>query len=900
MPNFDAYLRNVQSKEHVYPPLELYQPIGPDQVLQAWGDLAAKQPSHPLGIYVHLPFCERKCTFCYCDTIITDDEGTHQAYVDALLAEIDLVSPALSGTQVRSLYLGGGTPTYLSVDRLSQLFDALFARFHFSPAPGLNAAFVNVEGTPKSMTREMAQLLGSVGTDRVTLGIQSNDPAILARVNRSQSFEQVVNAVTWLRDAGVSYINFDLVAGLEGDTVAGFEANLARLLALKPDMVHAYPFSPRGGVAPSPDLEAIKKLAQDMLVDAGLRSTKNDGHGTGPAARNLQVIDKIENAASCLGLGIRSRSHVFSRLAYRSTTMADYLAAGAAGRPPQYIGTRVTRNAQVQKYLMDNLKQGADEKRFKAAFGLPLLPVLEKKFPEVGPLLRRTEQGLRLTDEYRAGHKANGLFFDPGYRQRLFSAFIKQPRGVPDVLPTWEPDLNWMRFLALRLTRSNVYPPLPDKQPMTAVDLEDIWRQHTRRVVAGEVLDKNGIYVHVPYCAVKCNFCFCYTSGGEGQDEINSYADALERQFRRMGKAVDGLRFNSVYFGGGTPTIFRPERLDQLLTVLFDNFELQPGHQFNVEGTPTTLARGRLDVLIKHGLNRLTMGIQALNREVLDAINRPQQTADGVEKVFFHARNAGVKAINLDLMTGLPDQTFDIFKEDIDRVLVWRPDVLHVYPFTNTAETLLWQQGWRMNEEQAEERAQMMAYANDAIRKAGYLEVKNESWCLREDARNIQETDKIEYVSSVLAMGYQARGHVFCGASYGSVPEKYKAFMADPEQVDVYYSHRLSTSDDMEKFIIANLPRGIDRVLFHDLFGQDVLDSYWPQFAWMLKQGLVTITRTEIVSHIKRSLDHIVYAKLFFAKRYLETLREHFGEQYDPDVDWQKRLEVSVDRNFGG
>ena len=108
--SFQQFFDDLTRKAHVYPPLELYTELDFETVCQAWQAFAQEDPVAPFGIYIHLPFCERKCSFCYCDTIISGERSAHTRYVDALLREMALLGPHLKGRYVDTVYLGAARP----------------------------------------------------------------------------------------------------------------------------------------------------------------------------------------------------------------------------------------------------------------------------------------------------------------------------------------------------------------------------------------------------------------------------------------------------------------------------------------------------------------------------------------------------------------------------------------------------------------------------------------------------------------------------------------------------------------------------------------------------------------------------------------------------------------------
>jgi oxygen-independent coproporphyrinogen-3 oxidase len=906
MQSFEAWYGKAARRQHAYPPTEIYRPLPFERVLQAWRAVVQERSSNqtgaPVGVYAHVPFCERKCSFCYCDTVITRDGTRVQRYLDALHKEIDLLAPALQGQPVSTIYLGGGTPTWLAPGQLDELLGRLAAAFQLT-----RDVNVNIEGTPRSITPEMAAVLRRHRTTRMTLGIQSTDESILVEQNRPQSLDQVREAVELLRTNGVRWINFDLVGGLPNDTPERFQAGFARLLAIDPDMVHVYPYTEQPDHAPNAHKQAIIDLSERMLTDHGYRPLKNDGWGRDEASRNQQVIDKVEHAGSCLGLGIRSRSHLFGQLAYRSQTYADWQEPLLRGEPPQYQGMALTKTLQIQRYLLDNLQQGLSLSRFRGLFGGDGLAYLRARHPGLVPHLKAEDRDtVRLVGAMGTGNEFQLHLFDNAIRDRMFSAFVGQPNGWPEEKmkaargePPFAPDLNWCSFLAMKLSKGNTYPPIDPVEQLTETQVFDAWRDLVARIKAGKAMEAIGLYCHVPWCASICKFCFCYKHLLEKPEALEKYVDAVIDQMDRIYPIFDGIRFNSIYFGGGTPSILNPDQIDRLLGFLKSHFAFTDDHQFNLEGTAATLAKpGRLEAFARHGVNRLTIGIQSLERHLLDDMNRPQQNKEGVRYVLQHAREVGIRYLNTDLLAGLPNQTFDDFKRSLDQLIEWRPDTIHVYPFQPTPETTYWQEGFQVTPEIERERGLMMQYYRDAVLAAGYKEIPNEAYSLSEGARNRQDAEKIEHDASILPLGYNARGHIFGGLGYGNHEWGYRKFIEDRSHTDFYYGLPVTLEDEMIRFIISNLRSGIDRERFHLLFQEDVLDRFWRQIWWLQEKGYVKVERTRIVSNFTSSAETVLLSKIFFAEKWTEFLRERFKRDWLPDYDWQAEFRKLYERSF--
>jgi oxygen-independent coproporphyrinogen-3 oxidase len=185
-------------------------------------------------LYVHLPFCAHRCGYCDFVTAVGRD-GQHEAYVDALLAELELERSSLA-PELETVYLGGGTPTFTRPDALRRLLAGL---------PG--AAEVTVEANPETVTLALAALLREAGVDRVSLGAQSFQPRLLAVLERQATPEAVRGAVYHLRDAGFDNVSLDLLYGIPGQSAADLDRDLAEALALEPEHVSAYELEAKPG-----------------------------------------------------------------------------------------------------------------------------------------------------------------------------------------------------------------------------------------------------------------------------------------------------------------------------------------------------------------------------------------------------------------------------------------------------------------------------------------------------------------------------------------------------------------------------------------------------------------------------------------------------------------------------
>ena len=185
------------------------------------------------GLYLHFPFCRSKCR--YCDFFSLTDAVPHEAYARAIERECRLREPSWRGRLAQSLYLGGGTPTLWDVSALRRAMDELRARLPFAPA-----AEWTIEANPGTVDAPLLAACRSAGFNRLSIGVQSFDDAILSSLGRVHSAQQAIEATAAAREAGFESLSLDLIHGLPGQTLEGALADLDMALSLGPDHLSLY------------------------------------------------------------------------------------------------------------------------------------------------------------------------------------------------------------------------------------------------------------------------------------------------------------------------------------------------------------------------------------------------------------------------------------------------------------------------------------------------------------------------------------------------------------------------------------------------------------------------------------------------------------------------------------
>lgn len=205
-------------------------------------------------------------------------------------------------------------------------------------------------------------------------------------------------------------------------------------------------------------------------------------------------------------------------------------------------------------------------------------------------------------------------------------------------------------------------------------------RPTLRRVWEREPLESLFLYLHIPFCEMRCGFCNLFTRTGAPEELVTAYLDALERQTRAVRDALDGPEFVLAAVGGGTPTYLSAAELTRLfdLTERITGVDLR-AVPLSVETSPATATADRLAVLAERGTTRISIGVQSFLDAEARAAVRPQRRAE-VEAALGRIKDTGFEALNIDLIYGIDGQTERTWRHSLDAALAWRPEELYLYP----------------------------------------------------------------------------------------------------------------------------------------------------------------------------------------------------------------------------
>lgn len=393
--------------------------------------------SRPLSLYFHIPFCNTICYYCACNKIITKDHGRSAKYLKYLAREIELQSQYLDGEhEVIQLHWGGGTPTFLSHDEMRQLMGA--TRQHFKL---LDGGEYSIEVDPRKVDDATVALLGELGFNRMSVGVQDFDERVQQAVNRIQTEEETANVIKAARANGFQSISMDLIYGLPHQTVMGFNRTLERVLEMDPERLSIYNyahlpslFKPQRRIneaeLPSADAKlqilalAIKKLTEAGYVYIGMdHFAKPDdelavAQRQGRLHRNFQGYSTYADC-DMLSFGNSSISKVGPTYSQNVKTLDEYYDRLDTGVLPVFRGIELNADDILRRSIIQALMchfelsiesiESAHLIKFKDYFAAELADLKEM---ELGGLVRVDKDWISVLPPGRMLVRAISMVFD--------------------------------------------------------------------------------------------------------------------------------------------------------------------------------------------------------------------------------------------------------------------------------------------------------------------------------------------------------------------------------------------------------------------------------------------------------------------------------------------------------
>jgi oxygen-independent coproporphyrinogen III oxidase len=415
-----------------YPPFSCWKPELVPQFLAALNCPPAtsnQQPSPPLGLYVHIPFCRKRCHFCYFKVYTDKDSAQVRGYLDALLAELAVYAGrlAIAGRRPGFIYFGGGTPSYLSPNQLRFLTDGMKRLL-----PWDKATEVTFEAEPGTLTDHKLKAIRELGVTRLSLGIEHFDDHILEINGRAHRSKEIIRAYAYAREIGFPQINIDLIAGMVEEKKEKWRETVAKAVALRPDSVTIYqmevPFNTgiyrqmkaTGQlVAPVADWETKRcwvDYAYGEFEKIGYTVTSGTTVVRDPAKVKFIYREGLFSGADILSIGVASFGHLNGVHYQNLHDFQPYLDAVNAGKLPVYRALTPTVEERYLREFMLQLKLGSvSAEKFTKKFGI------DPRAQFAAPLATLKEWGFLTNDGDCIGVTREGLL----QIDRLLHEFFK-------------------------------------------------------------------------------------------------------------------------------------------------------------------------------------------------------------------------------------------------------------------------------------------------------------------------------------------------------------------------------------------------------------------------------------------------------------------------------------------
>ncbi len=352
-------------------------------------------------------------------------------------------------------------------------------------------------------------------------------------------------------------------------------------------------------------------------------------------------------------------------------------------------------------------------------------------------------------------------------------SFFKAAREITGVTPSWgaltgiRPGKLAARFLEEGKSPEKVDKILKDTYFVSPARRQLAIETAQAGLAAKADLQTNDIslYIGIPFCPTRCAYCsFVSASVEKSFGLMEPYLDALCQEITDAAQMVKetGLHIKSFYMGGGTPTTLSAQQMDRLLTHLNKHFDLSDCVEYCIEaGRPDTITRDKLQVLLDHGTDRISVNPQTLEDHVLRAIGR-KHTAKDIEDTMALAMSMGFPHVNMDLIAGLPEDTPEGFRRTLDKCLTYGADNITIHTLSLKKGSRILLEGLMIPS--AEDVAEMLDYANPTLRKAGFSpyylyrqkymsgSFENVGWCIS-GAEGLYNIYIMEELHSILSLG---------------------------------------------------------------------------------------------------------------------------------------------------
>lgn len=351
-----------------------------------------------------------------------------------------------------------------------------------------------------------------------------------------------------------------------------------------------------------------------------------------------------------------------------------------------------------------------------------------------------------------------------------------------------------------------------------------------------------GLYLHIPFCRSKCAYCdFCSVANAD-ETLMDEYTEALCLDMQDYSKSASKYRVDTVFIGGGTPTVLPLKNLIKIVDSVYENFNVVDGAEFTVEVNPATVDEKSLRKLNRAGVNRLSIGLQSAHNSELKALSRIHKR-DEFESAYYAARDVGFDNINIDIMYGIPGQNLTSFVSTLEYVVSLKPEHISAYNLRIEPNTPFGRDS-EIEHKLPDEETQYDMYMTmaDYLKTKGYQQYEISNFSL--PGRRCQHNLKYWHCEEYLGLGVAAHSYYDSRrVAYTSDLNKYLDEMSNPGSVPDIFSqdeHIDMKAAETEYIMLAmRLYEGVNPTKFAQIFNVDFHAKYLPAMQKYIDNGFI-------------------------------------------------------------
>ena len=362
--------------------------------------------SVPMGMYLHIPFCRKRCKFCYFRVYTQQNAETIKNYVDTLDKEVQLLrdQPAIADRVLKFVYFGGGTPSYLSAKQLLMLRERLSKSVSWD-----NAEEVTFECEPGTLSLEKVQTLKEIGVTRVSLGVENFNDALLEENGRAHLSPEILKAYGWIQQVGFPQVNIDLIAGMVGETDENWHKCIEKALEMEPDNLTIYQMElpwntvyskeilEEGVESPVADWPTKRRWASeaiDRFLSAGYQLSSGNELVKSLDTDRFVYRDNLFRGSDLVAVGVSSFGHLQGVHYQNKDQLEDYMNTVQSGELPVNRAMVPSDHQKLIREWILQMKEGHVEAQpFRVKFGVDPL----EEFAE--PLANQQKAGYLIVED---------------------------------------------------------------------------------------------------------------------------------------------------------------------------------------------------------------------------------------------------------------------------------------------------------------------------------------------------------------------------------------------------------------------------------------------------------------------------------------------------------------------